>query len=60
MSKLANLYYLSPKKINERGIYNSDSIWKLINDSKAGKIDASYNIWGLLSIESWFQQFVDN
>ena len=50
---------LSPKRIGERGIFNSKSISKLISDNKAGTIDASYPIWGLLAIESWMQQFVD-
>jgi asparagine synthase (glutamine-hydrolysing) len=51
--------YLSPESINKRGIFNSDSVWQLINDNKNNKIDASYSIWALLSIESWFRQFHD-
>ncbi len=51
--------YLSPESINKRGIFNSDSVWKLINDNKINKVDASYTIWALLSIESWFRQFYD-
>jgi asparagine synthase (glutamine-hydrolysing) len=51
--------YLSPQKINERGIYDAKAVWKLIEDNKKGKIDASYPIWGLLAIESWMRQFVD-
>ena len=52
--------YLSPSKIKERGIFNSDTVWHLINENKTGKIDASYNIWCLLAIESWMRQFIDN
>ncbi len=52
--------YLSPINIEQRGIFNSNSIWQLINDNKAGKIDGSYNIWCLLAIESWFRQFYDS
>jgi asparagine synthase (glutamine-hydrolysing) len=52
--------YLSPQKLNERGIYDAKAVWKLIEDNKKGKIDASYPIWGLLAVESWMRQFVDN
>ena len=51
--------YLAPQKIKERGIFDSDAVWKLINDNKYGKIDASYPIWALLAIESWMRQFFD-
>jgi len=51
--------YLSPKRINERGIFDSKNVLSLIKKNKEGKIDASYPIWGLLAIESWMQQFVD-
>ena len=51
---------LSPKKINERGIFNPDAVWKLIEDNKLGNIDASYIILELLAIESWMIQFIDN
>ncbi len=51
--------YLSPDKIRERGIFNERHVWRLIEDNKKGKIDASYTIWSLLAIESWFKQFVD-
>jgi asparagine synthase (glutamine-hydrolysing) len=50
---------LSEKRINERGIFDSKKISRLIQDNKNGKIDASYSIWGLLAIESWMEQFVD-
>ncbi|RZL12440.1 MAG: asparagine synthetase B, partial [Pedobacter sp.] len=50
---------LAPNKIKARGIFDPDAVWKLINDNKKGKIDASYTIWCLLSIESWMRQFKD-
>lgn len=52
-------HYLSQKSIEKRGIFDYKNVKKLIEDNKAGKIDASYSIWCLLSIESWFRQFVD-
>lgn len=50
---------LSPEKISKRGIFNPQKVWKLIEDNKAGKVDASYSIWCLLAIESWCMQFID-
>ena len=51
--------YLSPNKIKERGIFDHLKVQNLISQNKNGKIDASYNIWCLLSIESWLRQFYD-
>ncbi len=50
---------LSEVQIRRRGIFNYNSVQKLIKDNKEGKVDASYIIWGLLAIESWMTQFVD-
>jgi asparagine synthase (glutamine-hydrolysing) len=50
---------LSPDKIKSRGIFDTTAVWKLIDDNKKGRIDASYTIWSLLAIESWMQQFND-
>ncbi|MDQ2720959.1 MAG: asparagine synthase (glutamine-hydrolyzing) [Bacteroidota bacterium] len=51
--------YLSEESLNKRGIFNPDAVWKIIEDNKHSKIDASYIIWDLLAIESWMRQFVD-
>ena len=51
--------YLSKDNLNKRGIFNPDAVWKLIEDNKLNKTDASYIIWDLLAIESWTRQFVD-
>jgi len=50
---------LSEIQIRKRGLFNYNAVQKLIKDNQAGKIDASYIIWGLLAIESWMTQFVD-
>jgi asparagine synthase (glutamine-hydrolysing) len=50
---------LSPAALEARGIFNSESVTRLIHDNKCGKIDASYTIWSLLAIESWMRQFID-
>lgn len=51
---------LSVSRLKQRGIFDPVAVWKLIDDNKKGKIDASYSIWCLLAIESWMIQFVDN
>lgn len=48
---------LSEKRIKENGIFNYNSISKLIKNNKEGKIDASYSVWSLLAIDSWINQF---
>lgn len=48
---------LSPERINEVGIFDSQKIQQLITDNQTGKIDASYSIWSLLAIDSWMRQF---
>jgi asparagine synthase (glutamine-hydrolysing) len=50
--------YLSKNTIEKRGIFDYDNVKALIEDNKKGKVDASYSIWCLLAIESWFRQFV--
>ena len=51
--------YLSEDSIRQRGIFNPRTVRALIDDNREGKIDASYSVWSLLAIESWFRQFVD-
>ncbi len=50
---------LSPARLNNRGIFNSNAVQQLIEDNKSGKVDGSYTVWSLLAIESWMEQFVD-
>jgi asparagine synthase (glutamine-hydrolysing) len=54
------LDYLSPSRINNRGIFDSVAVQSLITDTKNGKRDGAYSILSLLSLESWFSQFVDS
>ncbi len=51
--------YLSKEIIDKRAIFEYSEVKQLIENNKAGKIDASYTIWALLAIESWMRQFVD-
>jgi asparagine synthase (glutamine-hydrolysing) len=51
---------LSESSINKRKWFDSEAVTKLINQDKAGKIDASYSIFALLCIELWARIFIDN
>ena len=50
---------LSKVQIEKRGIFNYDYIKKLIEDDRKGLIDNAYRIYQLLTIELWFQEFID-
>lgn len=48
---------LSPNNIKKNGLFNSEKVQELIIKNKSGEIDASYTIWSLLAIDSWYNQF---
>lgn len=50
---------LSEKTIRSRGIFDYDSIQKLVKDDREGKIDASYTIFALICLELWMVKFID-
>ena len=47
---------LSKKSINNRGIFNYDGVYKLMNNNN---IDSSYTIFSMICMELWFRRFVD-
>ena len=50
---------LSYESIKKRGIFNPDSIIKIIQDNNESKIDAGYTILSLVCIEIWCRKFID-
>jgi asparagine synthase (glutamine-hydrolysing) len=50
---------LSVEKINQRGLFSSGAVQKLIVDNDAGRIDASYTLFSLLCIEIWCRAYID-
>jgi asparagine synthase (glutamine-hydrolysing) len=48
---------LSKETIETKGIFDYEKVADLIQQNKRNKIDASYTIWSLLAISSWFDQF---
>lgn len=51
---------LSTESIQNRGLFQSSSVQKLIADNDAGRIDASYTLFSLMCIEIWCRKFIDN
>jgi asparagine synthase (glutamine-hydrolysing) len=49
---------LSEKAIKSSNLFQHDKVENVVTLNKEGKINASYNIWSFLAIESWMKQFV--
>jgi asparagine synthase (glutamine-hydrolysing) len=50
-------FELSEKNIQATKVFNFVHVANLIDDNKAGKVDASYSIWSMLAIQSWIRTF---
>jgi asparagine synthase (glutamine-hydrolysing) len=50
---------LSENQVRKRGIFNPAFISKLIENDRKGFHDNAYQIYQLLTIEIWMQQFFD-
>lgn len=50
---------LSKTQIEKRGFFNYQYIKKIIDDDRKGFNDNAYRIYQLLTIELWFQEFID-
>ncbi|MGB3478347.1 MAG: asparagine synthase (glutamine-hydrolyzing) [bacterium] len=51
---------LSERQIRKRGFLNYQYVRKLVDDNKYGREDNAHRLWGLLTLELWFQTFIDN
>ena len=51
---------LSPASLKRRGLFDADAVQRLIVDNDAGRKDAAYTLFSLLSIEIWCRRFADN
>lgn len=51
---------LSEASMRKRGIFNPSAVSRLIAENDSGKIDASYTLLSILSIELWCRNFVDS
>jgi asparagine synthase (glutamine-hydrolysing) len=50
---------LSESRTRSRGLFRSDTMQKLIQEHRSGKQDWSMQIWQLLTLELWMQNFLD-
>lgn len=51
--------YLSEASIRRRGIFSPAAVRQLIEDDRAGRIDAGYSILALACVEMWLRRFAD-
>ena len=51
---------LNPMSLKQRGFYNPDKVWNLIQNDRKGREDNAQLIWTILSNEIWFRTFIDN
>jgi asparagine synthase (glutamine-hydrolysing) len=51
---------LTRTNINKSEVFNIESIESIIEENNSGKINASYNIWSFLALQSWLKNFVRN
>jgi asparagine synthase (glutamine-hydrolysing) len=50
---------LSPEALRARGLFEPAAVHRLIAANDAGRVDASYTLLSLMSIELWCQTYVD-
>ena len=54
------LDHLSTQQINRMGFFKPEKVSQLINEHIAEVKDNSHQIWGLLYLSLWWQQFISN
>lgn len=50
---------LSTPSLASRGIFDAKAVHQLLNADRAGKVDASYTLFGLVCMELWCRQYLD-
>jgi asparagine synthase (glutamine-hydrolysing) len=50
---------LSESRLNKRGIFQPDAVRSLVQQHRTGAQDWSMQIWQLLTLEIWMEQFID-
>ncbi|MCF8177766.1 MAG: asparagine synthase (glutamine-hydrolyzing) [Sulfuritalea sp.] len=51
---------LSPQTLRRRGLFDPKAVAALVAADRAGHIDAAYTILGLVCIEIWCREYIDN
>jgi asparagine synthase (glutamine-hydrolysing) len=50
---------LLSQQARERGLLNLNAVTQLIEEHAAGRRDHNRSLWTLLTLETWFRQFID-
>ncbi len=50
---------LSPSSLLARGVFEPTVVRQLVDADRAGKVDASYTIFGMVCLELWCRQYID-
>ena len=50
--------HLSPQSIQRMGLFERETVTRLLNEHVGGKQDHSHRIWGLLCLSLWWEQFI--
>lgn len=50
---------LSADTLRRRGLFDPQAVTALLEDDRAGRVDAAYTILGLVCIEVWCREFLD-
>ena len=51
---------LAPEQIRRRNLLQEKSVLRLIAEHMSGKKNHSFRLWGLLTLELWFQRHEPN
>ena len=51
---------LSPASLRRRGLFDPRSVQDLIRDNRDGRVDGSYTLLSILSIELWCRAYIDS
>ena len=49
-----------PGRLRQRGIVRPEVVQEMISEHRAGRRDRTWHLWGLVVLESWFQQRIDH
>jgi asparagine synthase (glutamine-hydrolysing) len=50
---------LSPERLRQRGQLNAQAVDRMLQENETGKVDHTYRIWALLTMEIWQQTFLE-
>jgi hypothetical protein len=50
---------LSAERVTKRGLFEPAAVARLVDEHRRGRRDRSMQIWQLLTLELWTEQFLD-